>query len=858
MKIIKTAILLFLIIGKAVSYAQKPVLINTSYADWPSIHRVQISPDGKYVSYDVSNFPAGETTTFIKATSNSWEIKSTAFRQVTFTADSKSVYCIEGDNLVKIVLGRSGKEQIAKVKNFQLTDGNYSGYLLYRIDSLNTFIAKNLLKRTEVRVPNVNGYKLSPAGNRIVLNTQTAQDSNQALSILDLATGKIKQVYNGSPASNIIFDNAGESIAFTTQENSGTALWYCKSSSSSAIKLLENKQVKAEQKIDVDYAWAFSEDGKKLYFRLPPQEPPYQNSGNGPEIWNYQDRTIFPEFKQQGFKNILGYLATIDVSTAKVVQLLFGHEQRVNYSVNHPYAQFVMKVADPAVMGKMSYYIVDENTGTRSFIKSSLESLSNFNFSPDGRYLTYYDSEKLGYRCFEKASQTTYDFGTVSPELYLYDQRTHQATGNYKGIIGWIKGSSHVLMQGMYGIWELDVTNKDQPRQLTFTNSSNLHTFFSVDQEFEHGIIDPAKDIYLHGLNNDTKAVSLYRLNIRRRSFAKLYTGDFFWGLPYDEVDKDLFQQATDAQAFVMMFPTVEKTANLVFTKDFKHFNKLTSFHPEEQYNWISSELHTYKGIDSNTYQGILYKPENFDPKKKYPVIFYFYQSVSNELHEYIGPQPVGAGINIPFLVSNGYLVFRPDIHIGPNRFGEELLISIGAAADHLTGFNWVDPAKLALSGHSYGGLEVNYLITRTDRFACALSGAGVSNMVSYIFDLGYRNEEVRSFARQSKFMGVEFEDNPQLYVQNSPIFFTKDVRTPVLLVHSENDRNVLFYHSKQFFLSLRHLGKPSWLLSYQNGGHGVGGLKNKIDYANRVKEFFDYYLKEKPEPDWMSRYIVN
>ncbi|SEO13014.1 hypothetical protein SAMN05216436_1362 [bacterium A37T11] len=171
---------------------------------------------------------------------------------------------------------------------------------------------------------------------------QTGRRYTVSKSVLDLTTGSIRQIYRGSPVSNIIFDQAGDNVAFTTNDSNGLSLWYCQSSFSSAIILLENNQLKAVKNIAVNSAWDFSEDGKRLYFTLPPKNLPYGESGSEPDIWSYQDQIIFPEFKQKGFQNILEHLATVDVTTAKVNELLFDHEQRVNYSTKHHLAQFVM------------------------------------------------------------------------------------------------------------------------------------------------------------------------------------------------------------------------------------------------------------------------------------------------------------------------------------------------------------------------------------------------------------------------------------------------------------------------------------------------------------------------------------
>src|SRR5690606_9027220 len=134
----------------------------------------------------------------------------------------------------------------------------------------------------------------------------------------------------------------------------------------------------------------------------------------------------------------------------------------------------------------------------------------------------------------------------------------------------------------------------------------------------------------------------------------------------------------------------------------------------------------TPKGFEA---EGILYKPEDFDPSKKYPMISYFYEIFSNGLYSYIPPAPTPSRLNISFFVSNGYLVFAPDIQyeIGyPGRSAEEF---VNSGVEFLKERAYVDGDRIGIQGQSWGGYQVAHLITRTDMYAAAWSGAPVVNM---------------------------------------------------------------------------------------------------------------------------------
>lgn len=255
--------------------------------------------------------------------------------------------------------------------------------------------------------------------------------------------------------------------------------------------------------------------------------------------------------------------------------------------------------------------------------------------------------------------------------------------------------------------------------------------------------------------------------------------------------------------------------------------------------------------------KGILYKPEDFDPNKKYPIIFTFYKYSSDQMYDFLMPNYSTGNINIAYFISHGYLVFAPDICYRTGEVGESVIKSIVSSANYLGKTrNYIDTAKMAISGESFGGFEINFLVTHTNKFAAAEECCGVSDFIS---DFG----ELHDYDLDKGFL--EFSDGPyynfraslwerpDLYIKNSPVFNADKVTTPLLVMHNKNDKGVPFIQGVEFFSALWELKKPVWLLQYDGEGHGLGNVPGTAkDFTIRLEQFFDHYLKGKPAPKWM------
>jgi dipeptidyl aminopeptidase/acylaminoacyl peptidase len=267
--------------------------------------------------------------------------------------------------------------------------------------------------------------------------------------------------------------------------------------------------------------------------------------------------------------------------------------------------------------------------------------------------------------------------------------------------------------------------------------------------------------------------------------------------------------------------------------------------------------LISYRNTDGVPLQATLYKPENFDPHKKYPLLVYIYERLTQGLHNYIEPRP-NTSINVTYYVSNGYMVLEPDIIYTVGFPGQSALKCVLPAVQAVVDRGAVDEQAIGIQGHSWGGYQIAYMITQTQRFRAVAAGAPVSNMISAYNGIRWGPGIPRQFQyeqTQSR-IGGSIWQYPTRFIENSPIFWADRVKTPLLMVHNDADDAVPWYQGIEYYLALRRLGKEVYLFSYNGEPHGLRKRPNQKDYTVRMQQYFDHFLKGAPRPEWMERGI--
>lgn len=212
--------------------------------------------------------------------------------------------------------------------------------------------------------------------------------------------------------------------------------------------------------------------------------------------------------------------------------------------------------------------------------------------------------------------------------------------------------------------------------------------------------------------------------------------------------------------------------------------------------------------------------------------------------------------MSAPYFVSNGYLVFYADIHYKIGDPGVSTYDYVVSAAKMMAQQPYVDAKRMGIQGHSWGGYEVNALVTQTGLFAAAASAAGKADLVSSsgIPKVGGMDWHDMIEVGQCR-MGVSIWENTAAYLRNSPVYGADKVTTPLLIMHNKKDPVVDWStDGLQFFTHLRRLNKKVWMLQYDDAGHTLNSDKDMLDYTRRLQQFFDYYLKNAAPPVWMTR----
>ena len=410
-------------------------------------------------------------------------------------------------------------------------------------------------------------------------------------------------------------------------------------------------------------------------------------------------------------------------------------------------------------------------------------------------------------------------------------------------------------MYDEFDIWQIDPSGRKDPVCLTngYGRKNNIRfRYRQLDRDAKY--IDPKSDLWLTAFDKKTKASGYYLTSLGGgENPEKLIMDDYRFYAPRKakNADKLIWQKASFKD-----YPDVWYS-NMKISEPVK----ISNTNPQQnKYKWGSVELVKWITSEGTEEEGLLYKPENFDPNKKYPMMVYFYRLYSDRLHAHWTPKPSRSIINTTFYTSNDYIVFIPNIRYKVGYPGESAYnyVSSGTVA-LLNKYDFIDKDHIGIQGQSWGGYEAAYIITKTDMFAAASAGAPVSNMTSAYGGIRWGSGMSRMFQyeeTQSRIGGTLWE-KPLHYIENSPVFYAPKVNTPLLMRHNDGDGAVPWYQGIEYFVALRRLNKPVWLLNYNGGSHNERGkTPNRKDLSIRMKQFFDHYLKEEPAPKWMREGI--
>ncbi|MEO6537908.1 MAG: prolyl oligopeptidase family serine peptidase, partial [Ferruginibacter sp.] len=718
----------------------------------------------------------------------------------------------------------------------------------------------------------VSEYLFDKKGTRLLIETsKNSKDTNSKAYVLlyNLAQNKVDTLLTRfNDVKSFVFDEAGAQLAFVAERDSTAKslqkfykLWYYTLGKDSADMITDKNTVgmRLGSAVSENGTLKFSRDGEKLFFGVAPVQPAKDTSLVDFElarvdVWHYNDDYLQPQqLKQLPQELKRNYSAVIKPGAMQMLQL-GGEDAEAISLVDEGNADWVLAQTSKGNRissqwegrQKNTAYIININNGSRKAVQTN--GLGAYSASPKGKFVFWYNPQLKNYFTYNTSTGITKNI-TVQIKEPLYD--IENDVPDYPapaGVIGWTEGDQYVLVNDVYDIWQVDPNGVEQPKNITNGfGKKNKTDFTYVRLDPEKRFINSDEIILLQAQNKLSKYGGFYTKKINEVSApSEIVMGPFVYAQPL---------KAKNTEAYIIQRGNSQES-ELFAGSGLANLTKLTNIAAQQQdYNWLTAELVKWKMFDGKMSEGILYKPQNFDPKKKYPIIFYFYERDADGLYNYRAPAPSASTVNVPYFVSNGYLIFDPNIYYKIGEPGQSAYNSVVSAAKFLSKLPWVDSTRMALQGQSWGGYQVAYLITKTNIFRAAGAGAPVANMTSAYGGIRWGpgiNRQFQYEKTQSR-IGATLWQRPDLYIKNSPLFSADKITTPLLIMHNDADGSVPWYQGIEFFTALRRLGKKVWLLEYNGEDHNLVERKNRKDLSVRLGQFFDYYLKDAKPASWIK-----
>lgn len=779
--------------------------------------------------------------------------------------------------------------RIANVRSFRLArnGGKYLAYLLEdttaaarpaaapgqpavaapRRENGTTLVLRDLVAGTESRIEGVTNYAFDENEAWLGYTVTTTAGTGNGAFVRNLASGVVSTLIAGQGTyRSWAFDRAGKQVAFASDVNDSTprprfsvyhaSLAPAKGKPIVARKLVAATEAPAGLIIAERGQVSFTREGTGLVFslaNLPADSIPADSLVDKAiyDLWHWKDAQIMPQQKvNAGRDRNRTYTALYTLAANKWTQLA-NDSLRVVISSDGKRVLGLnsLEYAIPQFWGEgaTDVYLIDPLTGARTSVVKQLDGQAQL--SPGGNYITW----------FEKGQWVAYTIATGRkvvlteklPVKFQDEEFDSPDVPPPYGLAGWTTADKRVLVYDRFDVWEIDPTGVAAPVNVTDGEGRRAGmTFRVVNLDRDDPFLDVRTPLLLRAVDTLTKASGFWRDRIGTVAAPERIV----------MADRNLggLQKARDAEQYLLTQSTYREFPDLWTGTSIAATNKISNANPQDsEYPRGNVELVSWLNSDGIPLRGLLYKPENFDASKQYPLIVYYYEKLTDGLHNYQAPS--GRNTVNPLVYNSlGYLVFMPDIVYTDGQPGPSAAKAIIPGVQSLIAKGFVDPKRMGITGQSWGGYQTNYLITVTNMFAAAVPNATVVNMTSAYGGIRWQSGLARTFQyehTQSR-IGGSLWQYPERFIENSPLFRLDRVTTPVLFMANDNDGAVPWYQGIEFYVAMRRLQKEAYMVVYNGDEHNPTKRANQKDIDRKMQEFFAVKLLGAEAPSWMVRGI--
>ncbi|MCP5106691.1 MAG: S9 family peptidase [bacterium] len=768
------------------------------------------------------------------------------------------------------------------------------------------------------RIDNVIYYALDPSCRYLAYSTYTPRtppaagtgDTGKAKGSTDKTNGlfikdlqkpgtAVKPIHaeDGAIYSNLTWSKTKSRLAFIfhrQKEKKGkdkktfsSGIWVWDGIKNKRLQAVNKKQIPKGWMIPAENKLQWTKDGERLFFGFKPyyeyirtldsnadiRENGDSNGGKdtskegglynigrilakrGVDVWHWNDSKIIPHqkkewerFRKQTYPAVYHFRLKTFIPLTDTIMPRLDIPENPDTALGFSSRPYLREITWDGRYRDV--YISHLGTGFRQKMLTRHPRLrrDDISLSPNGKFAVYY-KDKHWYLYDVRLKFVRRLTADIKTPFYNEDHDYPSDVPGY-GIAGWTENDRSVIIYDKYDIWEFFTGSKTNKYACVTGGEGRKNELgFRIQKtDPDAKFFKKHEKCLLTAFSDEEKYTAFYRATLGKTGVQKLL----------QEKKKFTFlKKAKKADRIIFTRESFDEFPDIwVSDLSLKSPRKVTDVNPwKKDFLWGNAELLEWKSLDGTRLQGVVIKPENYDSSKRYPVLVYFYRFFSQRLYDFnevvVNHRPC-----FPFYTGHDYVVFLPDVRFDIGHPGNSAFKCIVPGVQKLIDDGIADPKAVGIHGHSWSGYQTAFIITQTKMFAAAVAGAPVSNMTSAYSGIRWQSGLARQFQyeKSQSRIGKNLWESPELYIENSPVFFAPQVETPLLIQFGDKDGAVPWYQGIELYLAMRRLDKNCIFLQYNDEPHQLKKYPNKLDYTIKMKEYLDHYLKGKPAPEWISK----